>query len=167
MSAISFTKKNYTDTASSGSGLVAADMNKIEKAIVDLNTVVTSLQSSVSAYNVLWKDSPMFMHSNQTVMLSQTVDKQKHGIVLVWSEYSNGALLDSGYNYFFVPKAHVKYFNGRGVSMLMTNGGFFSHMTGKYCYIYNDKIKGNECNTAYGTKCGITYETRHLHCGVS
>ena len=49
MSAISFTKKNYTDTASSGSGLVAADMNKIEKAIVDLNTVVTSLQSSVSA----------------------------------------------------------------------------------------------------------------------
>lgn len=34
MSAISFTKKDYTDNASSGSGLVAADMNKIENAIV-------------------------------------------------------------------------------------------------------------------------------------
>ena len=48
MAAISFTRKTYTDTASSGSGLVAADMNKIEKAIVDLNTAVTSLQDSVS-----------------------------------------------------------------------------------------------------------------------
>lgn len=52
MSAISFTKKDYTDTASSGSGLVAADMNKIEKAIVDLNTAVTALQDSVSKINL-------------------------------------------------------------------------------------------------------------------
>ena len=47
MSAITFTKKTYSDTASSGSGLVAADMNKIEQAIVDLNSSVTKLQDSV------------------------------------------------------------------------------------------------------------------------
>lgn len=48
MSVISFTKKDYTDNASSGSGLVAADMNKIEKAIVGLNNVTTALLDAVS-----------------------------------------------------------------------------------------------------------------------
>lgn len=100
------------------------------------------------------------MQESQTITLSQTVDKQKHGIVLVWSEYANGNPLPSGYNYFFVPKTHVKYFNGRGVSMLMTNGGYFSHIAGKYCYIHNDKIRGNENNIATGTKLGITYDNK-------
>lgn len=51
MGAISFTKKNYTDTATSGNGITASDMNKIENAIVDLDTAVTSLQDSVSQTN--------------------------------------------------------------------------------------------------------------------
>ena len=63
MGAISFTKKNYTDTATSGSGITASDMNKIEKAIVDLDASATSLQNSVSTatfktnWNYLYKDN--------------------------------------------------------------------------------------------------------------
>lgn len=100
------------------------------------------------------------MQESQTITLSQTVDKQKHGIVLLWSEYINGQVQPSGYNYFFVPKSHAKYFNGGGVSMLMTNGGYFSHITGKYCYIHNNKIVGNDVNIATGTKNGITYNNK-------
>ena len=44
--------------------------------------------------------------------------------------------------------------------MLMTNGGYFSHITGKYCYIHNNKIVGNDVNIATGTKNGITYNNK-------
>lgn len=42
MGAISFTKKNYTDTATSGSGITASDMNKIENAIVDIDAYIST-----------------------------------------------------------------------------------------------------------------------------
>lgn len=46
--AISFTKKNWVDTPTSGTPITAADMNRIEQAIVDLNTTLTSVQNSLS-----------------------------------------------------------------------------------------------------------------------
>lgn len=46
--AISFTKKNWVDTPTSGTPITAADMNRLEQAIVDLNTTLTSVQNSLS-----------------------------------------------------------------------------------------------------------------------
>lgn len=46
--AISFTKKTWIDNATSGTPITAADMNRLEQAIVDLNTNIQSLQDSVS-----------------------------------------------------------------------------------------------------------------------
>ena len=46
--AISFTKKTWVDNATSGTPITAADMNRLEQAIVDLNTNIQSLQASVS-----------------------------------------------------------------------------------------------------------------------
>lgn len=46
--AISFTKKTWTDTETSGTPITAADLNRIEQAISDLNTNITSLQDSLS-----------------------------------------------------------------------------------------------------------------------
>lgn len=46
--AISFTKKTWIDNADSGTPITAADMNRLEQAIVDLNTNIQSLQDSVS-----------------------------------------------------------------------------------------------------------------------
>ena len=46
--AISFTKKNWVDTPTSGTPITVADMNRIEQAIVDLNTTLTSVQNSLS-----------------------------------------------------------------------------------------------------------------------
>lgn len=45
--AISFTKKNWIDTPSSGTPITAADMNRIEQAIVDINTVLSQLTQQV------------------------------------------------------------------------------------------------------------------------
>lgn len=46
--AISFTKKTWVDDPTSGTPITAADMNRLEQAIVDLNTSLASLQDSVS-----------------------------------------------------------------------------------------------------------------------
>ena len=46
--AINFTKKDWVDTPTSGTPITAADMNRIEQAIVDLNTTLTSVQNSLS-----------------------------------------------------------------------------------------------------------------------
>ena len=49
--AIDFTKKTWVDDPTSGTPITAADMNRLEQAIVDLNTTLTSLQDSVSQGN--------------------------------------------------------------------------------------------------------------------
>lgn len=50
--AISFTKKNWVDTQSSGTPITAADLNRIEQAIVDLNRSIDDLQDSVSCKGI-------------------------------------------------------------------------------------------------------------------
>lgn len=46
--AINFTKKTWVDDPTSGTPITAADMNRLEQAIVDLNTTLTSVQNSLS-----------------------------------------------------------------------------------------------------------------------
>lgn len=50
--AISFVKKTWSDTETSGTPITAADLNRIEQAISDLNTNITSLQDSLSQIEV-------------------------------------------------------------------------------------------------------------------
>lgn len=50
--AINFTKKDWEDTPTSGTPITAADMNRIEQAIVDLNTTLTSVQNSLSRISI-------------------------------------------------------------------------------------------------------------------
>lgn len=97
------------------------------------------------------------MTAEHTITLPEKVSEQKHGIVLVWSAYSNNNPQDYGFNYFFIPKSHVKQFPGCGVSMIMTNTGSFSYIAVKYCYINNETISGNDNNIKEGTSSGITY----------
>lgn len=50
--AINFTKKTWVDDPTTGTPITAADMNRLEQAIVELDAIVTSLQDS--APRVLW-----------------------------------------------------------------------------------------------------------------
>lgn len=53
--AVNFTKKNWVDNEYTGTPITAADMNRIEQAIVDLNTTLISMQDSI--YHILWEGS--------------------------------------------------------------------------------------------------------------
>lgn len=49
---LSFSKKTWTDTATSGTPITAAELNRLENAISSLTTAVNNLQDSVSRINV-------------------------------------------------------------------------------------------------------------------
>lgn len=105
---------------------------------------------------VLWSGG-YYMQSGQTATLSEAISDQVNGIVLIWSYYVDGAVDNSNFRPYFIPKQFVSSHNGKGISMFMTNGTL-SIAASKYVYISNTSITGHSNNnSAAATKaCGIT-----------
>lgn len=106
---------------------------------------------------VLWSGG-MTMVDSHTINLPEPISAQTSGIVLVFSRYSASTVQNYHYNHFFVHKAFVAANPGVGSHFMMTTDGTFSVVGGKYLYISDDKITGNDNNTATGTgTSGIIY----------
>ncbi|MFT4471694.1 hypothetical protein ACMX2H_17475 [Arthrobacter sulfonylureivorans] len=102
----------------------------------------------VDAHNVLWEGA-WYMHDGQTVPLSQNVNAQKTGIILVWSHYSGGAAQGYNWSYDFIPKWHVANANGQGILISMgssSSNNTVAPMIFKYIYVANSTISGNAVN---------------------
>ena len=97
----------------------------------------------------LW-EGEMYMKSDQTITLSETVSEQPNGIVLCFSLYdpSTNTTTDANFNYVFVPKYHIENFNTRGVECLLVSG---DHIVRKYLFVRDKTITGVDANasTAY------------------
>lgn len=104
---------------------------------------------------VLWSGN-YYMSAAQSIVLSELISEQPNGIVLVFSRFANGASENSNYNQFFVSKTHVANHGGAGSAFFMAAVNF-SYICAKYLYISNDRITGNDNNTAKGTNNGVTY----------
>ena len=106
---------------------------------------------------ILWEGG-QHMDGSQTATLSEAISNQPFGIILVFSAFdrANNVNYDWGYHYFFIPKWHTQNLNGRGVNVTLQQTPW-SDPAGKYLYIYDTYIKGNDLNTTTGTKNGITY----------
>lgn len=106
---------------------------------------------------VLWSGA-YYMNEGQTVPLDESpISAQANGIVLIWSEYSDGAAVNANFNAFFIPKYFVTAQNDRGVAMSLwtaTANTFAS----KYVYVEDTVIKGyvNNAIDPWTTGCGIT-----------
>lgn len=104
---------------------------------------------------VLWSGS-WFMNANQTATLSEAVAAQPNGIVLVFSEYYDGAATNTAFHTIFVPKKVVSSHGGVGhcIQMSTSNLAYFAT---KYLYISDTKIAGHANNELTGAStCGIT-----------
>lgn len=100
---------------------------------------------------VLWTGG-YFMTSAHTARLSMPVSYQLNGIVLVWSAYANGSVQNYDWTYYFVPKWHVAFHDGQSVDILMMNNTIASNvLCRKLVYVHDNKIVGNDNNTATGT----------------
>lgn len=109
-----------------------------------------------SPVTVLWSGA-YYMNASQTASLSELVSKQLTGILLVFSAYSDSTAQNYNWNSFFVSKKHVISHAGAGCTFVMC-GSNFGNMCTKYLYISDDKIVGNDNNTASGTATsGITF----------
>lgn len=102
---------------------------------------------------LLWSGSNQ-MTGSDTINLSEPISSQTSGIVLVFSRYSSGTAQNYYFNHFFVHKAFVSAHAGTGNTFLMTTDGALAVLACKYLYIANQKITGNDSNTATGTGSG-------------
>lgn len=104
---------------------------------------------------ILWSGA-YYMTSGHSIVLSEKVSEQVLGISLVFSRISNGNVEDSNFNSFFVSKYLVAAMPGMGSCFYMTAVNF-SYICAKYLYISDDRITGNDLNSATGSNNGITY----------
>lgn len=105
---------------------------------------------------VLWSGG-YYMSDTQTATLSEAISAQANGIVLVWSEYTDGASSNANFNMFFVPKHFITLHAGKGMPNFLGNGSG-NIVCMKYLYISDTSIKGYSGNDDAATEknCGIT-----------
>ena len=110
---------------------------------------------------VLWSGG-MYMTAGHTIALSETISSQQSGISLVFSEYADGAVINSSFTSFFVSKKLVATHSGAGhcFQMITSNLAYFAT---KYLYISDAKIVGHDNNGLTGTGAnGITYNNKRF-----
>lgn len=93
---------------------------------------------------VLWEDAS-YMQGNQKAILSEKVSEQIHGIILVFSGYSDGSPRNWNWTSQFISKKEVELTEGAG--HLFLSGGTQGVASFKYIYIYDDRLEGNDANT--------------------
>ncbi len=120
---------------------VGATLNSLKSSVNTVNTGLAALKSNKSLYS----GGGLYMNGTQSITLSQGVSAQNTGIVLVWSRYDGGAK-NYGWVTHFIPKALVASHSGTGFDcpLCATNNPTVSG--GKYVYIDNTTIKGNDYN---------------------
>ena len=111
---------------------------------------------------VLW-DNAFFMAGNpvQVATLTEAVSAQQHGIILVFSEYVNGAAANYSYQSFFVSKKEVEH-RANVSHCFPLFGAEFAVTALKFLFIHDTKIVGDARNSTNGTKSGIAYDGKRF-----
>ena len=105
---------------------------------------------------VLWSGA-MYMTAGHIATLDEPVSKQPTGIILVFSEFVDGAAADQSFHHRVIMKQVVAAHPGKAecIQLSTSNLAFFAT---KYLYIHDDKVAGHDNNNKTGTgACGITY----------
>lgn len=107
------------------------------------------------ANKVLWSGN-WYMNDSQSCTLSEGIYDQTNGVVLIFSEYIDGASSNTAFHEFFIPKEMVILHSGSGHCLQMATSNL-AYFATKYLYISNTKITGHANNVIVGdSTCGIT-----------
>lgn len=111
---------------------------------------------STRQLKILWTGGH-YMGTDQTATLSDKIENQLNGVVLVWSKYSNG-VQNYEWNSFFIPKQIVAERPGEGHVMYCI-GPWPSY---KYVYINQKTIAGSSANTSASNKInGVNVDSKN------
>lgn len=105
---------------------------------------------------LLWEGG-RYMTADHTNNLAEPISKQRNGVVLVFSEYIDGATSDTAFHARFIPKMLVAKHIGKGHCFQLSSSNL-DHFATKYLYINDTTIVGHANNNASGTgDSGITF----------
>lgn len=106
----------------------------------------------------LWSGG-YYMSEGHVATLSESVQSQHHGIILVFSPYSNGAVANNNWQNFFVSKTFINDHQGQTHTFTLY-GDLLAKPGSKYLGINNTQIKGHANNTKTGTSAtsGVKYQ---------
>lgn len=141
------TKKNATNISKNTEAI-----NAVKGIASDNKSKLNTIYSN----NVLWSGG-YYMNENQSITIP-SVSSQPNGIILVFSDYSNGTANNWDFHSFVVPKYVVNKHNGSGHRFIMTTQLMALFCT-KYLYISDKKISGNQYNKKSGkANSGVNYD---------
>ena len=109
----------------------------------------------LSANKVLWSGG-YYMSSNQTCTLNENISAQANGVILVWSEYTDGESVNANFNFTFVPRRFVVSHPEKGITSICSSATL-NVVAAKYVYVHDSQIVGyaNNSADAYDATCGI------------
>ena len=145
-----------------GNGLqkcqIAHQCNKNNGCIYERSYYTNAWGEWRTVYNgggkILWTGG-YYMTAAHIITFSELVSKQSSGIVLVFSEYSDGAARNQTWSSHFVHKSLIASHSGTGnVFWMSTSNGAF--VATKYLYIRDDGITGHANNGIVMEGSGIT-----------
>lgn len=138
-------------------GRLGGEPGRFETVEVSDALTVDGMEFGVN--KVLWFGSA-YMYEGQEAPLKEAVSAQPHGIVLVWSWYTeaNGGE-NSNFEHFFIPKHQVADHESCGVncSRIAYDGNM-----AKYVYVYDTKITGHNLNLEQNTTGGVAYNNKNF-----
>lgn len=132
----------------------------------DLATISSPMEINGYRYGddqkMLWSGT-LYMSDKHEISLSNPVSSMPNGIVLVFTEYVDGAATDYSYSCHFVPRREVELHPGKS-HVFITVAPKLSYFGTKYLYIDDTSIKGNALNIDENvqTNCGIVRNSRHF-----
>lgn len=132
----------------------------------DLATISSPMEINGYRYGddqkMLWSGT-LYMSDKHEISLSNPVSSMPNGIVLVFTEYADGAATDYSYSCHFVPRREVELHPGKS-HVFMTVAPKLGYFGTKYLYIDDTSIKGNALNIDENvqTNCGIVRNSRHF-----
>ena len=141
-------------------GTVPSSMNGIGFGWVYTEESYVPKLNYSGSNNLLWTGA-WYMSSGQVATLSEPISNQLNGIVLCWSDYSNGHATDYGWSFQFIPKDAVM----RGLSgndyanvdhFMISIDANGPHAGAKKLDISDTTIEGNSQNNKNVTAGGIT-----------
>ncbi len=119
--------------------------------------IATSLTGAAGSYT--YDSISRDMGASQTLYLEEKISEQQNGIILAWSFYENGTAWGWGWNFTVIPKGFiVDNTGGGGMFTFMSETATFGNVGAKYINVHDDRIIGNDSNSASGTGVsGVKY----------
>lgn len=155
----------YTDSQSilglqktnKGHSLTLENMTKNIKSVTDTANDNKAKLNAVCSNKLLWSGT-YYMTSTHRITLAGKISAQTNGIVLVFTNYTDGKANNWDFHCFVVPKYLVGKHNGVGHRFNMVSGLLSSFCT-KYLYISDSAISGHDNNIKSGTaSSGVKYK---------